>query len=162
MNFQNNRRHVPCPCGSLDSFQHCCSAYIFAEKTPMTAEALMRSRFSAYAKRAYQYIIDTYHQSTRPNISAQTLAREDLDTRWLMLNVVECVNSGEYAFVRFKAFREHCGQYYCLHENSRFVNQRNRWFYLDGTIFDDSGIIKPKRNTPCLCGSGKKFKQCCG
>ena len=162
MNSQNNPKLTPCPCGSSNSYQNCCNNYISANHYPETAEKLMRSRFSAYCVGAYQYILDTYHASTQPSISAQSLAQEDSATQWLTLDVIESINSGQTATVCFKAYRQHNGEFYCLHENSRFVLEDNRWLYVDGDILADTGSFKPGRNDQCICGSGKKFKRCCG
>ena len=122
----------------------------------------MRSRFSAYALGSYDYIIDTYHSSTRPEISASDLAQDSNSTRWLKLEIEDAYDESAYSYVRFRAFSKEDGQFYCLHELSRFGKENDIWFYIDGDIQPDSGKLKPNRNSQCLCGSGKKFKRCCG
>ncbi|WP_240312267.1 YchJ family metal-binding protein, partial [Vibrio cholerae] len=62
-------------------------------------------------------------------------------------------------FVHFKAFLEQEGEAFCLEERSRFLKENNCWFYIDGEF---PTAIKQGRNDPCACGSGKKYKKCCG
>ncbi len=109
----------------------------------------MRSRYSAYVLKLSDYLLDTWHASTRPlnlDISSD-------DTPWLRLLII----ATESEHVEFAAFYRG-GQ---LHEKSRFVNEEGRWYYLDGEVLPP---IEEKvgRNAPCPCGSGKKFKRCCG
>jgi SEC-C motif-containing protein len=64
--------------------------------------------------------------------------------------------------VELKAYYQIDNQYYVMHELSDFELVDNQWFYTSGTMLDGTGEVKPQRNTPCPCGSGKKFKKCCG
>jgi SEC-C motif-containing protein len=68
-------------------------------------------------------------------------------------------NNPNEGFVHFKAFFIDQQQTLCLEEQSRFVREKKQWFYIDGTFPKHN---KVGRNEPCPCGSGKKFKQCCG
>lgn len=117
----------------------------------------MRSRFSAYVMKNAGYITTTWHASTRP-------AGLDLsvdDTRWQRLAILATENGGEddvAGFVEFVAWFPG-GQ---LHERSRFVKEDGRWLYVDGEILPPVSEVKVGRNDPCPCGSGKKFKKCCG
>ncbi|EEX66852.1 hypothetical protein VCJ_000748 [Vibrio metoecus] len=63
-------------------------------------------------------------------------------------------------FVHFRAFLAQQGQEYCLEERSRFLNEDGRWYYIDGEF--PEALARQGRNDPCACGSGKKFKKCCG
>nr|WP_241696119.1 YchJ family metal-binding protein [Solimonas terrae] len=100
-----------------------------------TAEALMRSRYSAYALCLVPYLLDSWHRSTRP-----ALGLDDLDpaTRWLGLRIVDhAIDAGdpEAATVEFIArFRVGGGSARRLHERSRFRRVDGRWQYLDGEI----------------------------
>ncbi len=139
---------MPCPCGSGQALHDCCGRYHGGEAAP-TAEALMRSRYSAFVLRLSDYLLDTWHASTRPlnlDISSD-------DTPWLRLLII--ATEGEH--VEFAAFYSG-GQ---LHERSRFLREEGRWYYLDGEILPPIAE-KAGRNAPCPCGSGKKFKRCCG
>jgi SEC-C motif-containing protein len=122
-----------------------------------TAEALMRSRYSAYVLKNSAYLNDTWHPSTRP----VALDVSSDDTEWRRLEVVGTEKGAETdseGVVEFAAWFQG-GQ---LHERSRFVREEGRWFYLDGEILPPHQQEKPGRNAPCPCGSGKKYKRCCG
>jgi len=138
-----------CPCGSGRPLAHCCGRYHAGEPAP-GAEALMRSRYSAFVLKLSDYLSETWHPSTRP----PALNVEQDDVAWQRLQIID---SGE-DWVEFAAFYEG-GQ---LHERSRFVREAGRWFYLDGEILPPIKEERPGRNAPCPCGSGKKYKRCCG
>ena len=146
-----------CPCGNKQSYTECCAPLHQGERLAPNAEALMRSRYSAYVMKNAGYITTTWHASTRP-------ADLDLsvdDTRWQRLAILATENGGEddvAGFVEFVAWFAG-GQ---MHERSRFVKEDGRWLYVDGEILPPVSEVKVGRNDPCPCGSGKKFKKCCG
>ena len=150
-----------CPCGSGDSFQDCCKPYLQNTKPASTAEVLMRSRYSAYVLNDMNYILNTWHPSTRP----ASLANDE--THWLGLTIIDRQH-GEPPYtdgtVEFIARHEHNGQFGQLHEVSRFQYENGRWYYCDGEIRDNANTNHKKigRNQPCPCGSGLKYKKCCG
>lgn len=121
-----------CPCGSGRAFESCCGP-IHAGLPAETAEALMRSRFSAYTLGLSDSLLLSWHPSTRP-------ASLDLDdgTVWRRLQIVDTVAGGPSdaeGVVEFRAsFRAPDGAG-LLHERSRFVRVDGRWVYLDGEIF---------------------------
>lgn len=143
-----------CPCGSQASYNRCCGRHHAGEPAP-TPEALMRSRFSAFVQNRAEYLITTWHSSTRP---------QDLDLAgspdWVGLSVLASDASGDQGRVHFKAYYRAGSQWRCLEERSTFVRESGRWFYVSGKTRD--GTVKPGRNDSCLCGSGRKFKRCCG
>ena len=153
---------VKCPCGSGLSGVQCCLKFIDAGEEPASAEQLMRSRYTAYCLQNDAYILKTWHVSTRPG-------RCGLDKAlvWKGLNVLgSSKKKGKFAMVEFIASYEESilsgkvetGQ---MHELSRFICDSGRWFYLDGEPVV-SKPVKIGRNAPCVCGSGLKFKKCCG
>jgi SEC-C motif-containing protein len=92
------------------------------------AEALMRSRYSAFVLQQADYLRATWHASTRPD----TLDFE-LGTRWLGLEVRRHQVTGpDAAEVEFVARYRLGGKATRLHEKSRFVREEGRWFYVDG------------------------------
>lgn len=117
----------------------------------------MRSRYSAYVLKQSAYLAQTWHPSTRPaalNIDADPVS-------WQRLAMLACEAGGEgdaQGTVEFVAWYAG-GQ---LHERSRFVREGGRWFYVDGEILPAVAADKIGRNAPCPCGSGKKYKKCCG
>lgn len=130
----------------------------------MTAEALMRSRYTAYALRDGAYLQATWDVTKRPE--RIDFSRENIE--WLRLEITETKKGGindSKGLVTFKAFYSQEGEEYAMNEISRFVKHEGRWFYLDGTIKSIgkiNGQVNLGKNAPCACGSGKKFKRCCG
>jgi len=119
-------------CGSGKSAESCCHAY-HAGATAPTAEALMRSRYVAYALGLEPYLLETWHISTRP---AELKLDED-PPRWLGLSIKRYEQQEiDLATVEFVARYKIGGRAYRLHETSRFVREGGRWLYLDGDIKD--------------------------
>ncbi|MBA2777563.1 YchJ family protein [Billgrantia kenyensis] len=143
-----------CPCNPGRPYAACCGRFHGGEPAP-SPEALMRSRFSAFALGLDDYLRDTWHPSTRP----ATLGLVD-ETRWLRLEVLDQGSAGEHGHVHFRATFREGRRWGVLAENSRFVYEAGRWFYVDGEPTMER--LKPGRNDPCPCGSGRKFKSCCG
>jgi SEC-C motif-containing protein len=97
-----------------------------------TAEALMRSRYTAYTQLREDYLLATWHPSTRP--SALGLA-EDLQTKWIGLDVKRHEQQdADHAIVEFVARHKVNGRAQRLHEVSSFVREDGRWYYVDGEV----------------------------
>ncbi|ASK36625.1 zinc chelation protein SecC [Alcanivorax sp. N3-2A] len=145
--------NLPCPCQSGFGYARCCQP-LHQGQPAATPEALMRSRYSAFVLNHGDYLIASWHPDTRP-------ASLNLDDggQWLALEVLESDESGESGRVHFRATCKEGNGFAVLEERSRFVREHDRWFYLDGehTVTP----LKPGRNDPCPCGSGRKFKKCC-
>lgn len=99
---------------------------------PTTAEALMRSRFEAFAAGDNDWLLRSWHRSTRPAVL-------DLSDNpvWRKLQIVETVAGGPHddeGIVEFRAAHLTNGQHGVLHERSRFIREDGRWYYLDGDI----------------------------
>jgi SEC-C motif-containing protein len=123
---------TPCPCGSNKKFADCCGRYLENNQAAPTAEALMRSRYSAYTLQREEYVLATWHQSTRP--SGLDLA-EDASTKWLGLEVKRHEQQDDdHSIVEFVARYKVNGRANRLHEESRFIREDGRWFYMDGKI----------------------------
>jgi SEC-C motif-containing protein len=128
----------PCPCGRLDArgkplpFARCCGPYLadFAHTPAPDAQALMRSRYSAFVREDAAYLLATWHPSQRP---AQIPFEPG--TRWLGLEVrMHRQLDASHAEVEFVARSRHAGRAHRLHERSRFVCEDGRWFYVDGDM----------------------------
>ena len=96
-----------------------------------SAVQLMRSRYCAYTLNQEDYLLATWHASTRP---AHLNTREEGELKWLGLSVGQCETAGDTAFVNFVArFREPGGgPAQRLVERSRFLREGGCWFYVDG------------------------------
>jgi SEC-C motif-containing protein len=120
-----------CYCGSGKSYEACCGRLHSGAENAASAEALMRSRYSAYVLKLEDYLLATWHPDTRP-------AELDLDaddTKWLGLDVKKHVRQDEtHATVEFVARYRIAGKGYRLDELSRFVKQDGRWYYRDGEL----------------------------
>jgi SEC-C motif-containing protein len=153
-----------CPCGTQKTYSDCCQPFHLNKQPAPTAEALMRSRYSAFALSEVDYLINTHHPSTRSTDDRQLLLSTINSTRWLNLDIIDCKqgqltdSTGTVEFIATFKEGEQLGQ---MHEVSRFVKENNQWFYVDGDV-ENKSPPKPGRNDPCWCDSGKKFKKCHG
>lgn len=96
-----------------------------------TAEALMRSRYSAFVLDRLQYLLATWHPSTRP----PSLAPNPPDLKWLGLEVkAAAAQDADHATVEFVARSRQAGRASRMHEISRFVREGGQWFYVDGDL----------------------------
>ncbi|HEY0269021.1 MAG TPA: YchJ family metal-binding protein [Methyloradius sp.] len=101
----------------------------------ITAEALMRSRYSAYVLNLEDYLLATWHPDTRP--VQLDLSGGDI-TKWLGLHIKQVSNTdADNATVELVARYKTHGKAERLHEVSRFIRLDNRWFYLDGRFPED-------------------------
>lgn len=159
--IDRNIKKSACPCGSKLPYSACCEIYHAHHGTASTAEALMRSRYSAYAFGHYDYVLATYASEFRQGLSEAKLAESDTGTQWLNLEVLSEQSTETDATVVFKAISLQDQRFYLMHECSQFVFREGQWFYTTGDIQSDSGELKLGRNDLCPCKSGKKVKRCC-
>ena len=126
---------VPCPCGAPPALPiaDCCGRYHAGPLHLLapTAEALMRSRYSAYVLDLTDYLRATWHPSTRP----ATIEPNPPGLKWLGLEVRQhTLQDADHASVEFVARSKLGGRAQRLHENSRFVREDGRWYYVDGDL----------------------------
>ena len=157
-----------CPCGSGRTFTDCCKVYHLGQHLAPTAEALMRSRYSAYATGAIDYIIKTTHPDQQAALTQQRTRLAADQTRWLRLEIIATDKGLKHdtrGRVEFKAWYHDdiTGQAHAFHETSFFIKQNDRWFYIHPKLSKNntSPHKATNRNSPCPCGSGKKYKKCC-
>ena len=123
----------PCPCGRPAAYAACCGRW---HSGPLhlqapDAEALMRSRYSAFVKELAEYLQLTWHPSTRPG---EPPAFEP-GLRWLGLDVKRHQRiDDDHATVAFVARSKLGGRAHRLHETSRFVREAGRWYYVGGDV----------------------------
>ena len=123
-----------CHCGSGKPYAACCGRLHAGAENAASAEALMRSRYSAYVLRLEPYLLATWHASTRP---AALYLAEEAGTKWLGLEVKrQQAQDASHATVEFVARYRIAGRGHRLHETSRFVREDGRWFYVDGDVGD--------------------------
>jgi len=149
-----------CLCKSGKTYQDCCQPLHDGQQTASTCEQLMRSRYSAFCLQLGEYLFSTYHPDYRGDLTVAQLSEQSLD--WKNLEIVSTETDIDKGFVEFKAWYHSEGQLRCHHELSNFVKQQAQWFYCDGAFYPEQKSGKIQRNDSCPCGSGKKYKKCCG
>lgn len=146
-----------CYCGDKLDYEEHCEKYLKGIEVPKTPTELMKSRYSAFVVRDFQYIFDTYYKETR-DFTVEDLEKTTNEDNWISLEIVDSDDvEGIVTFIaKFKQ-----GLYTYEHkERSKFIFEEGRWFYYGELPFPAQ--VKAKANEPCPCGSGKKYKKCCG
>ncbi|MFW5500666.1 MULTISPECIES: YchJ family protein [unclassified Maridesulfovibrio] len=157
-----------CPCGSGNAYESCCEPYITGKEPAPTAEALMRSRYSAFVVKNVDYLGDTLAPESKHDYDENQVKTWAETSTWLGLEIVSTskgLSDDETGEVEFIAKFRQSGAIHTHHEASHFEKREGNWLYLDGDIVPPMPIKKDKkvgRNEPCPCGSGKKYKKCCG
>ncbi len=158
-----------CPCGSGAPFSGCCEPVLEGRAKAERAEQMMRARYSAFATGAVDFLFTSHHSSTR-----RALKRRDLETwsrgsKWLGLEILGTEAGGpddDKGTVSFRARYESAGKLTIHEERSEFAREEGEWRFVDGAPIPHEPVRReaPKvgRNEPCPCGSGKKYKKCCG
>jgi SEC-C motif-containing protein len=121
-----------CPCLTGLPYGECCAPLHRGDRQAATAEALMRSRYAAFAVGDDAYLRASWHPSTRP-----ATLELDSDQRWLRLDVLAVAGGGIFddaGTVEFVATYRHDGVRGQLREVSRFVREGGRWLYVDGDV----------------------------
>lgn len=123
---------IDCPCGSGQAYRDCCQPYHLKEKVAPTAEALMRSRYTAFVVLNGDYLYETTHAGKRKGNSKDAYLKSAKNTKWLKLEIV----TSTYNTVEFKAFylNNKFGTE-VLHEKSNFKLENGKWYYIDGVFY---------------------------
>ncbi len=158
-----------CPCGSGLDYAVCCEPCIRGVSPAATAVALMRSRYTAYVKNEIPYLGETLHPQHRSDWDEDATRRWSENAEWKSLEVLG-TQAGEAdddeGLVEFLAVFNEDNVDKRHHETSRFRKHKDRWYYVDGELpkpkTQRNETPKVGRNDPCPCGSGKKYKKCCG
>jgi len=158
-----------CHCGSEQPFDACCGPVLSGERQAATAEALMRARYSAYQTNNIGFLGESLHPDHRHDWDEPATRRWAENAQWLGLEILATEGGGEgdeLGTVEFIASYKEKGVLKRHHEISRFRKEGGRWYYVDGRMPKPETVkrAQPKvgRNDPCPCGSGKKYKKCCG
>ncbi|MDO8290834.1 MAG: YchJ family protein [Parvibaculum sp.] len=155
-----------CPCASGKAFAECCGPFISGTALPPTAEALMRSRYSAFATGAIDYLEETLMPGTRGDFDRVGATEWASSSEWTGLLVRHVEGGGATdaeGYVEFVAQFRQKDEDRVHHETGHFGRHDGRWYYVDGSMGTRPRIVvKVGRNDPCICGSGKKYKKCCG
>lgn len=151
-----------CPCCSGKEFSQCCEPVILGIKKADTAEEMMRSRYTAYSLKNIDYVLKTTHPDKVNEFGRDEMEAWANAVEWQFLDIL---NSTPEGIVEFKAKYKEAGATNNHHEVSTFKEIDGEWFFYDSEYPKQQTVVneqKVGRNEPCPCGSGKKYKKCCG
>lgn len=163
-----------CHCGSGADLTSCCGPVLDNSRPAATAEALMRARYSAYVSRDIEFVTQSTLPASRGDSDIAAMRAWAEQAEWEGLEILSTQHGAEedqQGEVEFIARYKLQGTAHHHHEKSLFVRKDGRWYFKDGQVLHSGPSAKPMpvqntvktgRNDPCHCGSGKKFKKCCG
>lgn len=132
-----------------------------------TAEALMRSRYTAHVKGDFDHVANTHAEEIRSSYNISAAKAQAQSMEWVGLDIGETTGGGRDDNTGTVMFTAKFMQNDTLHthrERSTFRRDKGEWVYVDGKInptIEPIRVEKVGRNDPCPCGSGKKYKKCC-
>lgn len=143
------------------------------ERVPLTAEELMRSRYTAFVVGDIDWIMDSHHPDTVAEVDRGEVAQWSADAEWLGLKIRDLVDGGpedQDGVVEFRARYRMQGRQIDHSERAHFERADGAWAFHSvlAPVEDDVELVPVGaratvgRNDPCTCGSGRKFKKCCG
>ena len=158
-----------CPCGTELAYEKCCGPIINGKQSASSAEQVMRARYTAYAKQDVGFLYSSLHPEHRKDYDEKSTRKWAESSQWHNLEIVDTRGGGEgdtegtvefvATFTEGGARREH-------HELASFEKDGDEWYFVTGNPIAPKTVVReePKvgRNDPCTCGSGRKFKKCCG
>lgn len=179
-----------CPCGSTQDYNACCGLTLEGTQKASTPEMLMRARYTAFTLGKIDFIKATSRGKALRQFD-ETAARDwAAEATWLGLEILKATPvkpNDTVAYVEFVAACEEHGKRYQAHERSRFEKYNGDWYYVDGLALSEdveeeehvhtdacqhdhhhtsakapARSTKVGRNDNCPCGSGQKYKKCCG
>jgi SEC-C motif-containing protein len=160
---------MSCLCGSSQVYEECCGPIIDGERLAPTAETLMRARYSAYAGEETEFLLTSLHPDRREEHDADAVRDWAEQSDWLGLEILDTAGGGEdddTGRVEFVCLYEYGGKEKRHHEKALFEKVEGQWYFVSGEPVAAVPFVReePKvgRNDPCSCGSGKKYKKCCG
>ena len=157
-----------CPCGSETNYDSCCAPLHKGEAVAQTAEQLMRARYAAFETQNLDFLETSLSEASRKDYDGKATEEWATQADWIGLEILDTeqgTQDDQEGYVEFKAhfkIKEHQTLH---HERSHFKKIDGCWYYHDGEIVNNQQpvrVTKIGRNDPCSCGSGKKYKKCCG
>jgi SEC-C motif domain protein len=134
-----------------------------------TAEQLMRARYTAFERADVDFILKTHDPDTASQVDRRATELWAKESKWTGLEIIRTEAGGvgdNFGQVEFVASYELRGTPIQHRELATFRRQGDTWFFVDGEQIAGPPVRRegPKvgRNDPCSCGSGKKYKKCCG
>ncbi|QXP73671.1 Sec-C motif domain protein [Tenacibaculum sp. AHE15PA] len=125
---------MQCPCNPSNKYSDCCEKAHQNIQTVLTAEVLMRSRYSAFVLANINYLKKSHHSSIRPSDKEnKEISQWTKSVEWIKLEVLNTTKGAQTDLtgtVEFKAFFIENGNIDIIHENSSFCKENNHWVYL--------------------------------
>jgi len=160
---------MACSCGNPVDYSTCCGPVISGATAAPTAERLMRARYSAYVRGEVDFLYESLAPSERAGFNREEAQQWSTLATWQGLDVLRTEAGGEHderGVVEFVARYAMQGKDVEHREIATFTKLDGRWYFLDGETPKREPYRRPTPkvglNEPCPCGSGKKFKKCCG
>ena len=158
-----------CPCGSGALLTECCGPILDYARKAETAEQLMRARYTAYATSNIDFLYGSSGEAVQQEFDPEASRRWAEGSEWNGMQIL-ATEQGQAqdseGVVEFIARYSVNGTEFEHHERSFFQRIDGEWKFIDGELVKPEPIVRetPKigRNDPCPCGSGKKYKKCCG
>jgi SEC-C motif-containing protein len=158
-----------CPCCSGRSYELCCEPLLLGQTRALTAEAVMRARYTAYTLAEIDYLYQTSGPRVRREFDAESSRKWAQSAEWKGFAIRQAEGGGEQdasAVIEFVAQYQIDKTDFEHHEIAEFGRVDGEWRFIDGKVVSPPPVRReaPKvgRNDPCTCGSGKKSKKCCG
>lgn len=156
-----------CPCGSEKPYSECCEPVISGSTPAQTAEQLMRARYSAYVLAQMDFIFASTHPNHRQGYDHAGTKEWAETAEWLGLEILSTSQGGandSRGVVEFIARFKESDQLREHHEEGQFKRTDGQWYFTEGSMVRAKPLTVTKigRNDPCSCGSGIKYKKCCG
>jgi len=152
-----------CPCGSKHHFDECCGPIIAGAPAP-SAEALVRSRYTAFATHALDHVARTHAPEVRDDFNRAEAERLAEQCEWLGLEIRRATETGDTAEIEFVVRFRRDRQDLARATVSNFRRDNGQWLYVSSANprIAQRHVTKVGPNDPCPCNSGKKAKKCCG
>ena len=158
-----------CPCGLDLTYDDCCGPVISGERSAAAPEELMRARYTAYSQVEMDFLRSSVHPDFRKDEDSEGARDWAENSDWHGLEIIATEAGGpedETGVVEFVASYSYDGEDKQYHEVAEFRRSEGDWFFTEGRPGVRKPVVRsePKtgRNDPCHCGSGKKYKRCCG
>ncbi len=158
----------PTPPDDQQALEQRYGPYLRGDKIAKTAEELMRARYAAYALGQIDFILNTQHPEKRDDTDREGTERWSRESEWLGFEVLKTERGGpedDEGVVEFCARYKLKGVTITHRERSQFRKHQGAWYFWEGEQIAGPPVRKDAvtgRNDPCPCGSGKKYKKCCG
>lgn len=139
---------------------------VAGNKLAATPLELMRSRYTAHVVKNMEHILRTMRGKPLKMFDEEKTRDEWFEqcvwNKLEILDAPEVSANDKQGVVEFKAHYTFEGAGQVMHERSKFSKEQNQWFYVARQNTNTEAATKVGRNDPCICGSGQKYKKCCG